>query len=96
VDFPRFFQLGADAKRGIQRRHGALQNEADFFAAKRSNFPFTQSHQVAAVEMDRTLSLCSLQIKQFQDSQRQRALAAATLPDQPKDFLPADVQRKLA
>src|SRR5580700_11666011 len=57
VDVPGFFQLRADTERGIQRRHGTLQDEANFFAAKRSNFSLTQSHQVVAVEVNRTASL---------------------------------------
>src|SRR5208282_3536061 len=96
MNFPGFFELRPDAKRRIQRGHRALQNEPNFFAPKRSNFSLAQSHQVAAVELDRTMGLASFQIKKFQDSQGQRALAAATLPDQSKDFLPADVQRQVA
>jgi hypothetical protein len=35
-------------------------------------------------------------MKQFQDRQGQRALAATALPDESKDFLRANVERKLA
>jgi hypothetical protein len=68
VYFPGFFQLRTNAQRGVQRRHGTLQDEANFFAAQRSNFSLTQSHQVAAIEVNRTLSLTSLQVKKFQNS----------------------------
>src|SRR5208282_1740703 len=96
MNFPGFFELRPDAKRRIQRGHRTLQDEPNFFAAKRSNFSLAESHQVTAIELDRTVGLASLQIKKFQDSQRQRALAAAALPDQTKDLLPADLQRQIA
>ena len=92
VDFPGFFQLRTDTQRGVQGGHGTLQDEANFFAAKRSNFSLTQSHQIAAVEVNRTSSFASFQIKKFQNGESQRALTASTLPDQPKYLLLADVQ----
>src|SRR5271170_6907347 len=96
VYFPGFFQLRSNAKRRVQGRHRTLQDEANFFAAKRSDLSLAKCHQFTSLELNRSLSPTSFQIKKLQDSQRQRALAATALPDQPKDFLPADVERKVA
>src|ERR1700733_8283143 len=95
MDSPSLSQLRANTQRGIQRRHGTLQDESYFFSAQRSNLALAKCHQIAAVELDRTARLRSFQVKQFQDSQRQGAFAAATLSDQAENFLPAHVQSEI-
>src|SRR5437763_15883487 len=79
VRIPRFAKLGADAQYRIQRRQRTLQHQADLFAAQRAHRAFAEADEFAAVKLHAAAGrwLRTLEVKQAEYRQRERALATA-------------------
>ena len=96
VSTPGFAELRPDAKSGIERGQRALQNDADFAAAKRAHLRFGLCKEVFALEAQIAGGDSAFQMKETQNRQRQGAFSGAALPDEAENFSGLDFERDIA
>jgi len=93
---PGFAELRADAKGRIKRGQRALQDDADFAAAKGTHLRFGLCRKVLAFEEQIAAGSAAFQVQQAQDGERQGTFSRAALSHEAEDFAGVNIERDVA
>src|SRR5438094_8071609 len=93
VRTPGFGELRPDVKSGIERGQRALQNDADFAAAKRAHLRFGLCKEVFALEAQIAAGDSAFQMKEGKNRRRQDDFSAAHLPEGSENWSCRDYER---
>src|ERR1700740_3719212 len=92
---PGFFQLRSNAECRIQRSQRALQHHAHLAATNVAELALAFLEKTFALKNDLSLNLCSLQLQQLEERQRQGAFAGAAFTHESHNFSALNLQKKI-